>query len=323
MKKLITIILFIFINGCNNNNKSTTHANNDKFIVTKGIKTKLNILENDYTNGYNINELSIIIKQKPKIGTITLNDTTKNILYICETHSLSNNDYFSYVIKNPNGTLSNEAKVWIDLTNIQKQPKNWYIKIIAIDKDRNIKTSDTKFGELDTNNTKDYNLKIFKPFNKSDLSILINNNNEEFKTLFYPYSTTDKSWYFTLKSSSPTSNIVLKWQGIYVLHKYIDNYNRTRYKEYRYTKNPIVYHLKLVDMKNNMEIPAIQNDRIYEYRFNMNGENSRKFQWILTEEKIDLKTIETKYFKTSYIHNDIQNINFDIHTPPTIDRIDR
>lgn len=318
---LITIVILSLIIGCEVDDiqKNKPIANNDRAIVMQGIQNRINILSNDQANESQIDKSSIMITSQPHSGEIDIDTQSGEVIYTVSDFNQTQ-DMFKYKVKDQNGIISNEAVVILDIKKLITKAKNWYIKIIAIDQNNNIITSDTKFGELEDENVSQYNLKIYEQFNQANLSILLIDNNQKFKTIFYPHSDTSKKWNFILENHDTSADIVLKWQGVYVLDKFVDTYDRVRYKEYRYTKNPIVDYLKLVDKKSGVEIPAIQNGRICEYRFNMDGEHRREFEWILSDTKV-----KSNIFKPKSINKvKMQIIKpkiFSLDSPPPMDRM--
>jgi len=317
---LLTLALLSLIVSCKVTNEINIKpmAHDDHAIITQNIENTIDILKNDQPNGIPIDKSSIIITLKPKYGDIKIDTESGTILYTLNDINQTQ-DIFKYQVKNINGLLSNEAIVTLEIKKTMTKAKNWYIKIVAINQSDNITISDTKFGELETKNTDIYNLKTYNKFDTTNFNISLISNQQKFKSLFYTHNDQTKKWSFKLNSDNKNADILLTWQGIYVLEKFTDKYNRTRYKEYRYTKNPIVNYLKLIDKQNGVEIPAIQNSKICKYQFNMNGKKSREFEWVLNDIPINSKT-----FKQTPTHKQViqkTKINsFDLHTPPAIDR---
>ena len=321
-KYYIFVVLLLSIVGCEDSTIQQSHpvANNDTYIITESVENKLDILSNDISPYGSIDKSSIKIISQPKEGDITIDTQTGSVIYLSH-ESNQTKDQFTYEVTDSNGVVSNEAIVILNIKKPAIKATNWYIRVIAINETDSIVSSDSKFGELDDNNASDYNLKLYTAFSQSQLSVIFQDNNQSFKSLFYPYSS-NKKFHFLLKSANANADIVLKWQGIYVLDAFMDNYGRKRYKEYRYTKNPIVYNLKLVDKKTGLEIPAIENGRIYEYRFNMDGSNSREFMWVLSDSKVDIKMLKSTSLKEEFKVEQNNHKLFELNSPPKIyDRI--
>jgi len=319
---LIVIVMIFFIIGCDSDKPKYIQpmAINDRFNVVEGVENKIDILANDLSEDSSIDKSSILITLQPTNGDIQIDQQSGEVFYSV-TNLNQTQDIFKYKVKDLNGNTSNEAVVVLDINKALTKAKSWYIRVLAIDKTDDIKTSDSKFGELEDINASRYNLEVYNTFNQSQLSVLFQDNNKEFKALFHPYTEETQEWNFVLKSNNSNADIVLKWQGVYVLDAFMDSYGRKRYKEYRYTQNPIIYNLKLIDKKTGVELPAIQDGRIYEYSFNMNGDNIREFMWVLSDTEVNIKMLQSKSLKKE-VKQVLDNKQvFKLNSPPMMDRI--
>ena len=176
---------------------------------------------------------------------------------------------------------------------VQTIPSNWYIRIIAKDIDRNLKSENTQLGVLEGSDVvARHSLKaIANPFEGSYLDMVFINPPDlrlgEYKTNFHTASISQNNiWEMTLKSDDISANIEISWRGIYSLDAYVDDQDRTRYHSKHSSSNPLFNYMKLVDLTTNIEIPAIFDGKLQSYIVNMDGVNQKNFLWIVSDEII-------------------------------------
>lgn len=110
-----------------------------------------------------------------------------------------------------------------------------------------------------------------------------------FKTNYHMYEEgVEDRWRFTVKTDDATAEILLTWNGLYSLTPYTDDKNREQYKEYRSLTNPLIKHMKLIDVETGKEIAASVDGKAQTYVFNMNGQNERVFEWVVQNEVVVL-----------------------------------
>jgi len=186
------------------------------------------------------------------------------------------------------GTDSGNAQQPVRLNKVETvetKANDWYIRIVAEDTSNNMKTAGAQLGQLEVADavTK-HSLKAIAPFTRPFLDVVFKNPTNlpvgEYKSNFHTTTASD-SWEFTVKSSDNAANMILSWRGLYVLTPYIDNEGRERYQEYRSRTNPLIPFMKLIDVSTGTEIPADNNGTAQVYTFNMAGQTSRVFQWVL------------------------------------------
>ncbi len=217
---------------------------------------------------------------------------------------------------------------------VETKPSNWYIRLVAEDPVRALKSSSSQLGELEENDaTQEHALKALNPFDGTYLDIVFVNPDGvaagDYKSNFHVYKEdTQDSWQFTVKTNDTTAEIQLTWQGLYVLTPYTDDQSRKRYKEYRSVTNPLIKHMKLVDIVSGKEIAAMVDGKVEVYTFNMDGQNERIFEWVVQNEELVLSTKTSLYstLKAKLIPNNTAALNklsdikksdiFDLTKPP-------
>ena len=219
---------------------------------------------------------------------------------------------------------------------VETKPSNWYIRLVAEDPARALKSSSSQLGEPEESDAvQTYALKALSPFGGSYLDIVFINPDGvapgDYKSNFHVYNEdTEDQWFFTVKTDDPNAEIRLTWQGLYILNPYTDDQNRKRYNEYNSITNPLIKHMKLVDTVSGKEIAAMVDGKIEIYTFNMNGQNERTFKWIAQNEEVLLpaQTNRSSKMEVKIIGNDTtiakKQINrkksemFDLSKPPMI-----
>ena len=173
----------------------------------------------------------------------------------------------------------------------EKEAVNWMIQLRAEDPGRHLVTRNAFLGGLkrvsaaETQSTREGH-----PASTGGLSIYFGNPEGlpegRYKRLFYPVSNTTGSWEFTVESTDPDAQIRLGWVGLYVMKPYRDEADRMRFRLRRSPSNPLFGRMKLVDLENGEEIPAVIDGKTPVYSFSMRGETQRRFRWILMEETV-------------------------------------
>ncbi len=196
-----------------------------------------------------------------------------------------------------NGTAMEETPVRLSKSvMVETKPSNWYIRLVAEDPARALKSSSSQLGELEESDAvQTYALKALSSFSGSYLDIVFANPDGvasgDYKSNFHVYKEdTEDQWFFTVKTDDTNAEIRLTWQGLYILNPYTDDQNRKRYNEYNSITNPLIKHMKLVDTVNGKEIAAMVDGKIEIYTFNMDGQNERTFKWIAQNEEVFLPT---------------------------------
>ena len=166
-------------------------------------------------------------------------------------------------------------------------PSNWYIRIIAEDQNRSLKTNLSQLGELEeTNAVQDHTLVSGGRWSNPYLDVIFIDPDGmptgDYKTNYHVYSEgINDSWSFNVETNDANAEIRLSWSGLYILTPTVDAQNRTQYTEYRSSTNPLIAKMKLIDSTTGTEIPAILNNEVQVYIFNMNGQVTRSFEWVV------------------------------------------
>lgn len=175
---------------------------------------------------------------------------------------------------------------------IEEKPSNWYIRLVAEDPVREMKTGSAQLGELERSDTVEkYTLKALSPFGGSYLDIIFRNpagmDAGNYKVNFHIHAeVTEDRWSFIVRTDNVNADILLTWRGLYVLTPYIDGQDRSRYKEYRTTTNPLIKNMKLVDVSTGNEIAAEVDGKVQTYSFNMDGQKERTFEWVVQIDEV-------------------------------------
>lgn len=219
---------------------------------------------------------------------------------------------------------------------VEKAPSNWYIRVVAEDPVRDMKTLSAQLGEVEESDAVEkHTLKALTPFGSSYLDVVFRDpagvEAGDYKVNFHQYQEASKdSWTFTVRTDNANADILLSWRGLYVLTPYTDDQGRQRYKEYRSVTNPLIQQMKLVDVTTGQEIPAVVEGKVQTYVFNMDGETERTFQWIVETEPVnlDVQTSKTVTMQAESIKKDMKTMSvtskvqkaetFDLSKPPMI-----
>jgi hypothetical protein len=175
---------------------------------------------------------------------------------------------------------------------VETKPSNWYIRLVAEDPARALKSSSSQLGELEENDAvEEHALKALNPLSGSYLDIVFVNPAGvvpgDYKSNFHVYEeSVEDQWNFTVRTDDPNAEILLTWQGLYVLNPYTDDTNRKQYKEYRSVSNPLIKNMKLVDVKTGKDILISKNSQAQTYAFNMNGQNERVFALVVQTDEV-------------------------------------
>jgi hypothetical protein len=174
------------------------------------------------------------------------------------------------------------------------KPSHWYIRLVAEDMNRRLKSASAQLGELEESDTiGKHTLKSLSPFGGTYVDVVFKDpagvDAGEYKTNFHVYNeSSEERWQFTVKTDDVNADLSLTWRGLYVLDPYVDEQNRQRYKEYRSISNPLIKQMKLVDSSNGNEIAAAVNGKVQTYSFNMDGQTERTFEWVLETEEVNI-----------------------------------
>ena len=177
---------------------------------------------------------------------------------------------------------------------VETIPKDWYIRIVAKELTREFKTENTQLGVLKEDNTPlKHSLKALAPFGSSYLDVVFIDPDGlpsgEYKSSFYDSSDSlDNVWNMRVKTDNASASIELSWRGLYILTSYVDGQNRTRYREKHSSSNPLIKYMKLIDITSGQEIPAIYDGKLQKYKFSMDGQTTKNFQWVVTSNIVDI-----------------------------------
>lgn len=220
------------------------------------------------------------------------------------------------------------------LVEEELKPTNWYIRLVAEDSNRALKTNSAQLGVLEVSDAVvKHTLISTGRFTGPYLDVVFVDPDGvaagAYKTNYHMYEEgVEDRWRFTVKTDDTTAEILLTWNGLYSLTPYIDDKNREQYKEYLSLTNPLIKHMKLVDAETGKEIAVSIDSQAQTYVFNMNGQNERVFEWIIQNEVIVLPLSSSKSLaiSTKSIQNDVDKVmsktvekraeSFDLSKPP-------
>jgi len=174
-----------------------------------------------------------------------------------------------------------------EIIAVETIPSNWYIRIVAEDQSRSLKTNLSQLGELEeTNAVQNHTLVSGGRFSNPYLDVIFVDPDGmpagDYKTNYHVYGEgIDDSWRFTVETDDVNAEIRLSWNGVYVLSPSQDAQNRIQYSEYRSGTNPLIAKMKLIDSSTGVEIPAMLNSKVQVHVFNMDGQVTRNFEWVV------------------------------------------
>ncbi len=340
------ILVLFFLSGCdkdtyNENKNIAPLAVDDVAEVTESATKDIDILANDTDVDGSIDASTVEIVTDVTHGETIIDPNTGNVTYT-PISAYAGEDYFTYKVKDDQGAWSNTARVNIVVIPNEKlsipetKATNWYIRIVAEDAARGMKTESSQLGELEVDDAvQTHTLKALSPFGGSYIDVVFVDPNGvdagEYKTNFHLHQEdTENRWQFTIKTDDANADIMLTWRGLYVLTPYVDDQSRQRYKEYRSMTNPLIKNMKLVDSSNGKEIAAAVNGQVQSYSFNMDGQTERTFDWVVQADEVSIpaQTSKLSTRRAKVIQKDIA-INkakimkkkaemFDLNKPPMI-----
>ena len=178
------------------------------------------------------------------------------------------------------------------LSQEESMPVNWYIRLVAEDASRALKTNSAQLGVLEESDAVvKHTLLSHGRFSRPYLDVVFIDPDGvaagTYKTNYHMYQKDlEERWRFTVQTDDKTSDILLTWNGLYALTPYTDDKNREQYKEYRSLSNPLIKHMKLVDAETGKEIAASNDGKVQTYVFNMNGQSERVFEWVVQADEV-------------------------------------
>lgn len=238
-------------------------------------------------------------------------------------------------ISTEEGTENTEERLAKPAT-VETKPSNWYIRLVAEDPAKAMKSAGSQLGELEESGAVEkHTLKAFSPFGANYIDIIFVDPDGvasgDYKVNFHRYEEgVEDRWRFTVRTDDTAADILLTWRGLYVLTPYVDEQNRQRYKEYRSMTNPLIKNMKLVDSSNGKEIAAAVNGQAQTYSFNMDGQTERTFEWVVQTDEVSiparrskLLTLRAKTIQKDVIINKAEIMKkkaemFDLNKPPMI-----
>ncbi len=333
-------LVFMLI-GCNSNDKSLDNA----AVVSTDISVNEGNTPPD-TNDATAREMPSPVNEgdtSPDINDATATETTSPVNEENTTNDATATGTPSSVNE---GNTTNDATAIETTENreerlskpviVETKPSNWYIRLIAEDPAKAMRSAGSQLGELEESSAVEkHTLKALTPFGASYIDVVFVDPDGvasgDYKVNFHRYEEgVEDRWRFTVRTDDAVADILLTWRGLYVLTPYVDEQNRQRYKEYRSVSNPLIKNMKLLDVSNGNEIAAIVDGKVQTYSFNMNGENERTFQWIVQIEEVTLpvqqskmSTLQAKALqidaKTRSVQAKVKKIEiFDLSKPPMI-----
>jgi len=332
----LLVLVLVGIGGCGGGSSSSVQTDeipvavNDKVVLTDEESILIDVLQNDYDPDGSIDIQTIQIVSMPKYGKLEV--TNGKVRYSVE-NNYTGDDTFSYTV---NDNKSNVSKPAVVLISILKEPikrdvkivdrivNNWYMQFTVTNIDNGQKYSGFRLGEISTAENSEaqrkYSLRAFNgngfPFVK-----MISIDSEgvltgEYTTLYKPsIDNNNKYWKFKVVSSDVQAEMVLHWNGIYLLKSYVDKTGRERFNSIENISHSLVKQMKLIDLETGDEVAAINNSILQEYQFSMNGKNEHWFQWVLSNE--DVQTVKKlNSHKVFYKASKKNNKYFDLKEPP-------
>ena len=170
-------------------------------------------------------------------------------------------------------------------------PDNWYLRLSAEDRSRELKTESSQLGELlDAEKAQSSALKAIGTSSESFIDIVFENpdglESGLYKAVFFGKDDQEKSWKFNVVTDDETADITLTWHGVFVLNPREDD--ASRFSSYRSVTNPIIARMKLVDLETLEKVQAVRDGHIMKYKFNMNNSTSYAFEWVVSTQDVNI-----------------------------------
>jgi len=307
----------LFILGCDEN--EAPQAVDDTARVNINSNVLIGVVNNDSDSDGDLDLSTVEIITAVTEGTTDIDSVTGEVNYTPDA-DYEGEDQFTYTIKDNEGLVSNIATVTIEVIDNrprkvgtpETKPENWYLRIVAEDITRDMKTGDTQLGQVtETDAASRHSLKALKPFSSAYLEVVFRNPpdvaNGDYKSNFHMYEDDSDTWEFIVKTDEPNADIILSWRGLYVMDPYIDDQSRLRYREYRSMTNPLIKYMKLVDVSTGTEIPAMHNGEVQTYTFNMDGTQEKVFRWVVQSSEVNIlapKDLQLQSLKVKALRKD-------------------
>ena len=184
----------------------------------------------------------------------------------------------------------------------QKIAPQWSVQIVAEDPDSKLLFDNDRLGQLEvaSNEVDAYDLKsVARPFTKNSdgellpfLSVNFLQEGKNYVTDFHNPELKYDEWIFTV-NSNPERTVTLRWNA-YAVTTSTDTSGRTRFEQTLQTDENLMGRMQLVDAESNETlVSAYAEGKLQSYTFNMNGQTTRTFRWVLDTEKVPEKVQES------------------------------
>ena len=184
-----------------------------------------------------------------------------------------------------------------DAVNTQVAPQ-WSVQIVAEDPENNLLFDSDRLGQLEvaSNEVDSYDLKsVARPFTKNSdgellpfLSVNFLQEGKNYVTDFHNTELKYDEWTFTV-NSNPERTVTLRWNA-YAVETQTDASGRTRFDQTPQTDMELMGRMQLVDAETNETlVSAYADGKLQSYTFNMNGQTTRTFRWVLDTEQVPQK----------------------------------
>ncbi|HIP27887.1 MAG TPA: hypothetical protein EYG82_01780 [Sulfurovum sp.] len=185
-------------------------------------------------------------------------------------------------------TIAEDTTVLPKRTLSEEKASNWYVRLVASDASKNIRSGDTMLGVLDEENAvQKHTLEASATPANDYIDIIFRDPAGvaagDYKTNFQQYidNNSEHRWSFVVKTDDSNAQIALTWRGIYVLNPYIDDQDRQRYNETRSMTNPVIKNMQLIDVDTGNVINTLSGNKAKVYYFSMNGQTEKRFEWVM------------------------------------------
>jgi hypothetical protein len=183
-----------------------------------------------------------------------------------------------------------------------KVAPQWSVQIVAEDPESKLLFDNDRLGQLEiaSSEVDAYDLKsVARPFTKNSdgellpfLSVNFLQESKKYVTDFHHTETQYDEWTFSV-NSNPERTVTLRWNA-YAVTTNTDTSGRTRFEQTLQVDEELMGRMQLVDAESNETlVSAYADGKLQSYTFNMNGETTRTFRWVLDTEKVPEKVQET------------------------------
>ena len=207
--------------------------------------------------------------------------------------------------------------------------KNWYVRPVVTLPQANLKIVASRLGQVESG-AASKTLYAMKPYGSRFVDVVFVDTkgvqSGTYQTLFHTSTAEGEEdrWQFEVKvgSADVDADVALSIRGVYVLTPYVDDVTgEIRYREFLSRSNPILPLMYLKDVQTGVCLSAMKEGETLHYFFNMDGESSRTFEWMLEANITKACSIIAPMRAKVQMSGEVgEQIHFDLGKPPKAQR---